>query len=252
MRSDSSTKRRCIEADKVSNPYLDLYRKQVAGFPDDMTKIYSDAISDDRRTELFDLLPLEKIEEFSWAIPDERALRIVAEFGPIIEIGCGLGYWAKLLRSMGVDILAFDIEVSSSCWTEVLQGGPESLDGVEGRSLMLCYPDDFEISETSLAMECLSKYEGDVLILIGELFGQTYLENPWGKSADPEFQIELSASFHKIVQVPIPSWPTSINTLSVWRRTPLLNVDNEFTFKSIPSSQTLEVVLSCDETKHLI
>ncbi|CAM9829753.1 unnamed protein product [Choristocarpus tenellus] len=51
-----------------------------------------------------DLLSLR----YAWAIPDERALRIIGHFGPIVEVGCGLGYWARLLRDRGVDVTAYD------------------------------------------------------------------------------------------------------------------------------------------------
>ena len=47
-------------------------------------------------------------KKYAWAIPDERALQILASFSPLIEIGAGRGYWARLLRDQGVDILAFD------------------------------------------------------------------------------------------------------------------------------------------------
>ena len=48
------------------------------------------------------------------------------------------------------------------------------------RTLMLCYPDDFELSEHSMALECLENYAGDTVIHIGELLGQTIcLPDPW-------------------------------------------------------------------------
>ena len=34
--------------------------------------------------------------QFAWAIPDERALRILGHFSPIIEIGAGFGYWVGI------------------------------------------------------------------------------------------------------------------------------------------------------------
>ena len=47
-------------------------------------------------------------KKYAWAIPDERALHILARFSPLIELGAGRGYWARLLRDRGVDIIAFD------------------------------------------------------------------------------------------------------------------------------------------------
>jgi hypothetical protein len=47
---------------------------------------------------------------------------------------------------------------------------------------MLCYPDDFEDSQESLALRCLELYKGDTVIVIGESFGQTFQDNPWVQS----------------------------------------------------------------------
>ncbi len=80
---------------------------------------------------------------FGWAIPDERALSIIKvrflfllitalgffstfhstyatckhdyiiqAYGPIIEIGAGLGYWGRLLRNRGVDYVGYDVRPS--------------------------------------------------------------------------------------------------------------------------------------------
>mmetsp|Transcript_7858 Transcript_7858/g.19988 ORF Transcript_7858/g.19988 Transcript_7858/m.19988 type:complete len:164 (-) Transcript_7858:188-679(-) len=51
--------------------------------------------------------------KYAWAIPDQRAIRIIANFSPLVEIGAGKGYWAMLLRQAGADVLALDITGSS-------------------------------------------------------------------------------------------------------------------------------------------
>ena len=74
--------------------------------------------------------------------------------GPLVEVGCGCGYWARLLRERGVDVVAFDHKLppEDERWTELKQGGPEVLAAPEygARALVLCYPDDFEDSEESM------------------------------------------------------------------------------------------------------
>jgi hypothetical protein len=74
--------------------------------------------------------------------------------GPLVEVGCGCGYWARLLRERGVDVVAFDHKLppEDERWTELKQGGPEVLAAKEygARALVLCYPDDFEDSEESM------------------------------------------------------------------------------------------------------
>ena len=106
--------------------------------------------------------------KYAWAVPDERALRILGSFGPLIEIGSGKGLWASLLREKSIDIVAFDKFVDlSSCWTEVQRGDPEKLSKkiAAGRNLMLCYPDE----STSMAAHCLDLFSGEYIIHIGEL-----------------------------------------------------------------------------------
>ena len=57
--------------------------------------------------------------------------------------------------------------------------GPEVLKNYQSHTLLLCYPDDFQTSDQSLAMRCFNKFQGDTIIHVGESFGLTYQENPW-------------------------------------------------------------------------
>src|SRR5258708_3231915 len=45
---------------------------------------------------------------FSWAIPNARALEVLAAHAPLVECGAGMGYWSALLRARGIDVLAYD------------------------------------------------------------------------------------------------------------------------------------------------
>ena len=257
-----------------------------------LSRMFARDLSDDQREFLFDQLDYSYVERFGWAIPDERALNILSHYGPIVEVGAGLGYWGRLLINRGIDYLGYDINASNDkkkkkkggkgkgkknkqlthdeqteedeegsekrfpSWCRINRGTSEVLKGkkMKKRSLFLCYPDDFELSSESLALSCLEAYKGDTIILVGELFGSTVLENPWGKSAGPDFQINLMASFHKVLQVPLPSWMTSRDSLSVWKRTQVTSVDEgEFTFKDIPVEQRLVTTIQyCPETQHLV
>ena len=128
------------------------------------------------------------------------AAQVLANLGPLIEIGCGCGYWARLLRERGIDVLAFDHKLppQKQRWTELKQGGPEVLVGPNSaRTLMLCYPDDFEDSDDSMAVRCLRNYTGDTVVHIGEMLGETYcLPSPWGRTSDAEFQVNIIIISH--------------------------------------------------------
>lgn len=108
-------------------------------------------------------------EKYAWAIPDEKSLKVLKHFSPLIEIGAGKGYWAKLLQNRGVDIVAFDKFTggkSSENYTKVQLGGPEVLLEKKhaNRSLFLCYPDEAE----SIAIVCLENFTGDYVIHVGK------------------------------------------------------------------------------------
>lgn len=47
---------------------------------------------------------------YAWAVPNERALEVIAERSPggVVEIGAGGGYWAMELQRRGVDVIAYD------------------------------------------------------------------------------------------------------------------------------------------------
>ena len=166
------------------NEYLALYQRSCASFPADMGRLLDPCLpgGEERRAELWDAIDGEAALHYSWAVPDARALRIVASLGKVVEIGCGRGYWARLLRDAGVDIVAYDHKLppKKQRWTDLVKGGPEVLQNHSDRALMLCYPDDYEDSEASMAQSCLSNYRGDTIVHIGELLGETCcMPSPW-------------------------------------------------------------------------
>eukprot|EP00873_Tetraselmis_striata_P044700 jgi/Tetstr1/464964/TSEL_009698.t1 len=148
------------EASEIA--YYQEWRALRDSWPEEMAILFTAQVSDERRAELFQLMaeqgePLRG--KYAWAIPDQRAIRIIANFSPLVEIGAGKGYWAMLLRQAGADVLALDITGSSrkkgaapgkkglqGQWSEVRKGGPKVLQTVEtlGRTLFLCYPDEYE------------------------------------------------------------------------------------------------------------
>lgn len=168
-------------------------------------------------------------DKFAWAIPDERALNILAHFSPLIEIGAGKGYWARLLQSRGIDIVAFDKEPISQgpgekikSWAEVNKGGPKLLSKPKyaDHSLFLCYPDEGE----SMSIECLEHFTGSYIIHVGELLGAGGTisgapQAPFGRTTSAEFTVALAESFHCLLKASIPRFPFSNDCISVWKRT---------------------------------
>lgn len=57
-------------------------------------------------------LGMNLVNRYSWATPDERCLKILKYFSPIVEIGCGSNaYWARKMNDMGIDIIAYDSDL---------------------------------------------------------------------------------------------------------------------------------------------
>ncbi|KAI9995113.1 hypothetical protein PInf_012157 [Phytophthora infestans] len=308
-----------LELTPTSNPYLDFYRKFVREHPGDLTAVFDPELSDEARSEMYAALDLSVAMKYSWAIPDERALQIIKHYGPIVEMGAGSGYWARLLQLRGVDVVAYDlhvageeeekeqegddqekengktaatsgeeshgdaeetqgsggeeadeepdeeeeeieeesedeeeVEVEQVYWTDVLKGTPKDLRKHADRALFLCYPDDFEDSHESMAMASLCNYAGDTVIHVGELFGQTVcLPGAWGRTSSEEFQTHLATVYHKVLQVPLPSWHSSIDTLTVWKRTKSSITDGAM-YAFIPEEERIDLVAASPSTRHLL
>lgn len=158
------------------------------------------------------------------AIPDNRAIKILSHFSPLVEIGCGKGYWAHLLRKLDVDIICYDKILPDKSWTEVLKGGAEVVAEKSDRTLFLCYPDEAE----SMAIKCLEQYSGMYVIHVGELAvalgggatsGYSSPQAPWGRTTSAEFQVALAEEFHCLLVAEIPRFPFSRDCISVWKRT---------------------------------
>ena len=51
---------------------------------------------------------LRLAQHYAYVFPSASTLAMLAGLGPLVEMGAGTGYWAHRLRSIGVDIAAFD------------------------------------------------------------------------------------------------------------------------------------------------
>jgi hypothetical protein len=162
-----------------------------------------------------DTLPLEAESlrrRYSYGLPTDEALALLVEHSPLIEIGAGLGYWAKLATQAGASVSAFDVAVAVAAdqvgsgnneYTQgtahfgVLPGGPEVLAGHPSHTLFLCWPP----RDSTMASDCLSRYSGEVLIYAG----------PVGEHArnagDERFHATLSQAWRVERTLALPRWP---------------------------------------------
>jgi hypothetical protein len=249
---------------QMKNQLLEVWRRQTGALLADYhSEICNPSLEETARGDLFENEASELGDRFAWAIPDERALRICCACAPIVEIGCGRGYWMAMLRSRGVDVTAFDCNIPSENFGPE-NGGPEKLASAKfsSHTLMLCYPDDYEFGPDSMALACLKHFSGDTIIHVGEMLGHSLcrsMENqnapgeryPWGRTSASSFQLKLHSDFHCVLRVPLPSWSMSIDCLTVWKRTRILELGGD-SYAYIPPAERLELVSAAPSMKHLL
>mmetsp|Transcript_10068 Transcript_10068/g.28228 ORF Transcript_10068/g.28228 Transcript_10068/m.28228 type:complete len:358 (-) Transcript_10068:166-1239(-) len=165
----------------------------------------------------------------------------------------------------------------------VRKGGPDILasGAVRNRALFLCYPDEDdkyagaprsqeddggdEQSPLSMGAQCLEHYQGDIVIHVGELHGDTLSldQAPWGRSSAPEFQQRLAAEYHCLLKAALPNWLHVRDTISVWKRSQTCTMvfegdeedddsDEEIEYKYIPPSEQMPQDLAAPCLSHLL
>lgn len=158
------------------------------------------------------------IERYSFAIPSEQALTEIAKYSPIIEIGAGTGYWAKLLEERGTDIVAFDTYQETYCFYEnpkgntfkprhfnIQLGSYEQLCKYPNRTLFLCWP-----PMNDLAFFCINFLHAKYFIYIGE--------DMYGCNANNRFFRYRNRHFKQIKGLAIPKWWGLHDFLEIYER----------------------------------
>jgi hypothetical protein len=158
---------------------------------------------------------LELAQRYAYVFPDPPLVRALCELGPLVEIGAGTGYWARKLRDVGADVLAFDqappdgdmpnrYHPRTPTWTEVAPGDHTVLTDHSDRALFLCWPPLF-----SLLGDCLDFYEGNTVACIGDGGNRT------ARLRNLNSSFEVVAVHPARAVDPLPGHPA---TLSLWRR----------------------------------
>jgi hypothetical protein len=188
------------------NPCLELFRVLMAA-PRRLVDL------DERRRELASL--------FSWAVPTEEALALVARYAPLVECGAGMGYWLALLRARGVDVIGYDRTAPGARnayhrrarrpWSVIHKGDSiEAARRHRDRTLLLCWP---PYDDDSASYDVLRAYRGDTVIHVGE--------PDEGATGSVRFHRELGLNWTRIEEAALPNWPRLQDRVTVYRRNPV-------------------------------
>lgn len=159
------------------------------------------------------------VQKYSFAIPNQDAIRTLVELSPIVEIGAGSGYWAHLISEMGGVVKAFDrvgigykpIEGVPNIWQWKKQWFPVIM-STETRvrfhpnhTLFLCWP-----YMCPMAYNALRLYQGQAVVYVGEPKD--------GNCAETDFFELLEKDWEKVKTVNIPQWYGMNDVMFVYKR----------------------------------
>lgn len=157
------------------------------------------------------------VRQYAWAVPSTAAIRLIARFSPILELGAGTGYWAYLLGLAGADVVAYDaygpaapLKVNGDeepPYTEVRTGeAAEAVAAHPERTLFLCWPS----AGGDWADEALRITRAQHVVFVG-----------WrddDMTGSLEFHDRLAREWELVEQLDIPQWPDMRDRLFVYRR----------------------------------
>lgn len=177
--------------------------------------------------------------EYSYAVPSEAALDALSSFR-VVEVGAGVGYWARCLRERGTSVEASDeggkdrddYHGRFPTWTEVVTAASVSFQADSGSpplAVLICYapPDRPFLGDTVAAFAKVARV-CDRLAVVGEWRGDT---------ATPRCLDALSRSLELKRRITLPNWGDTSAELTLWG----IAGDEEGASVSLPSLDACSV-----------
>lgn len=146
----------------------------------------------------------------SWAVPSAELLNFIIEFSPLIEVGAGTGFLARLLKIGGADVIATDKYPPNSrhngyfieeavCFTDVLMMDAKAAAAAHpDRTLLLVWP-PYKNTMSYQALRAHRAAGGKKVVYVGESAGNC--------TGSPGFFKTLVAHYAPIRMERIPTWP---------------------------------------------
>jgi hypothetical protein len=173
-------------------------------------------------------------KRYAWAVPSEEALDAVAALSPLVEVGCGNGYWASLLRARGARVDCFDtatiykpgthgrlthpyVPIAVGDEFRATQMYPDS-------TLLLCWPP----YDSPMAANALRSTRAEFVVFVGEVYGCTASDEAmqllghgssgWYDDDDEQRPSEPTPLFHEFREIEIPRWRGMHDYVGLYRR----------------------------------
>lgn len=152
------------------------------------------------------------IRNYGEAVPSIAALDALGELTPLLEVGAGAGYWARLLRDRGVDVLAVDpghwSDEYGSLWTDVVKGDHLAVVDHPERTPFACWPPRPDGYATELVQ--LAPQRTLALLTVGPISLTGEPDRLWAALEHGRWR--------QARQVIHPTWPMKGDRLTIWRR----------------------------------
>jgi hypothetical protein len=159
-------------------------------------------------------------KNYGWSVPNEEAIESIKSFvgdETVLEVGSGLGMWAKLLRSEGIKITPTDLSLNLDKNTYISRDKAFlDVEEISGRDAIKKYGNHTVLMmswppyDDPFAYNVLKAFMGDKLIFVGEGYG--------GCTGDDDFFSLLDDEWNHVKEVDIPKWSGIHDHLSLYVR----------------------------------
>ena len=159
--------------------------------------------------------------KYAYTLPTQDALNTIMKYkgeeGGFLEVGAGRGYWAMLLRDMGGDIIATDLDKDwfedADRYTNIVElGAVQATVEYPNRTLIIMYPPN----NSTWPIDAISMYQGKYIILVvGD-----------GCATD-ELWVILDEKWDEVETISLTHWPLFPSCMTVYERKPQSNLETE-------------------------
>ncbi len=156
-------------------------------------------------------------KNYSWAIPDSFAISTICSFvkeDQVLQIGAGLGLWAKLLELKGISVIPTDDyswdkddHYTNRQFLNIIDiNHLNALKKYKTNCLFLCWPP----YNSNLSYESLVNFEGNKVVYIGEGMN--------GVTGTEDFHNLLNDKFNLVCDDRLNNWSLIYDRLYMYER----------------------------------